>query len=145
MARGGTINGDMGDVGVGSGVRRILVADDDADIVDLLRMNLVAGGYEVETAHDGEQAWEQALASPPDLVVLDVMMPKMDGLEVLAKLRAEPRTREVPVVMLTARTSDADVWHGWEAGADYYLTKPFDLRELLRFISYLQVNGQVTT
>ena len=109
-------------MGEASAVRRILVADDDADIVDLLRMNLVAGGYEVETAGDGQEAWDKALASPPDLVVLDVMMPKMDGLEVLAKLRAEPRTRDVPVVMLTARTSDTDVWHGWEAGADYYLT-----------------------
>jgi DNA-binding response OmpR family regulator len=129
----------------GRAVRRVLVADDDEDIVDLLRMNLAAGGYEVEAAYDGEQAWEAVLASPPDLVVLDVMMPKMDGLEVLARLRAEPRTREVPVVMLTARTTDTDVWQGWQAGADYYLTKPFDLRELLRFIGYLQVNGHVPT
>jgi DNA-binding response OmpR family regulator len=127
------------------GVHRILVADDDSDIVDLLRMNLAARGYEVTTAGNGEEAWASASESPPDLVVLDVMMPKMDGLEVLAKLRAEPRTRDLPVVMLTARSSDTDVWHGWEAGADYYITKPFDLGELLRFIGYLQVNGRVAT
>jgi DNA-binding response OmpR family regulator len=80
----------------------------------------------------------------PDLVVLDIMMPKMDGLEALAELKANPDTKDIPVVMLTAKSSDADQWSGWEAGADYYITKPFDLEELLRFIGYLQVNAQLT-
>ena len=95
------------------------------------------------SAGDGEAARELILSTLPDLVVLDVMMPKMDGLAVLAALKAEPQTKEIPVVMLTARASDTDLWEGWDAGADYYITKPFDLEELLRFIGYLQVNGQL--
>jgi DNA-binding response OmpR family regulator len=124
-------------------VRRVVVADDDPDIVDILVFNLEAAGYEVESASDGAAALELVTSSKPDLAVLDIMMPKMDGLEVLAALKAEPTTKEIPVVMLTAKSSDADLWSGWEAGADYYITKPFDLEELLRFIGYLQVNGQL--
>jgi DNA-binding response OmpR family regulator len=124
-------------------VRRVVVADDDPDIVDILTFNLESAGYEVESAADGAAALELVTASRPDLVVLDIMMPKMDGLEVLAALKAEPSTKEIPVVMLTAKTSDTDLWSGWEAGADYYITKPFDLEELLRFNGYLQVNGQL--
>ncbi len=125
-------------------VRRVVVADDDPDIVDILTFNLMTAGYEVESAGDGEAALELVTRSVPDLVVLDVMMPKMDGLAVLAALKAEPATKEIPVVMLTAKSSDTDLWNGWEAGADYYITKPFDLEELLRFIGYLQVNGELT-
>lgn len=121
-------------------VRRVLVADDEKDIADLLTMNLEASGYEVTTVYNGQDALDVALEVLPDLVVLDVMMPKMNGLEVLAALKADPRAKAIPVVMLTARTGDSDVWQGWEAGADYYITKPFDLEELLRFIAYLQVN-----
>ena len=119
------------------------MADDDADIVDILTFNLEAAGYTVLSASDGEAARELVLSTLPDLVVLDVMMPKMDGLEVLTALKAHPQTRTIPVVMLTAKTSDNDLWQGWDAGADYYITKPFDLEELLRFIGYLQVNGQL--
>ena len=126
-----------------STVRRVLVADDDPDILDLLTLNLECHGYQVHAAADGEQAREMAMRMLPDLVVLDVMMPKMDGLEVLAALKAHPETRDIPVVMLTAKASDSDVWQGWQAGADYYITKPFDLDELMRFIGYLQVNAPV--
>ena len=127
----------------GQKVRRVVVADDDPDIVDILTFNLEAAGYTVLSASDGEAARDLVLSALPDLVVLDVMMPKMDGLEVLTVLKAHPRTRAIPVVMLTAKTSDNDLWQGWDAGADYYITKPFDLEELLRFIGYLQVNGQL--
>jgi two-component system, OmpR family, response regulator RpaA len=92
-------------------------------------------------ATDGEEARALALQLIPDLIVLDVMMPKMDGLEVLASLKGHASTRDIPVVMLTAKASDDDVWNGWQAGADYYITKPFDLEELLRFIEYLEVNA----
>ena len=126
----------------GQKVRRVVIADDDADILDILTFNLESSGYAVLVAKDGEEARDLVLATLPDLVVLDVMMPKMDGLEVLAALKAHPRTRAIPVVMLTAKSSDNDLWAGWDAGADYYITKPFDLEELLRFIGYLQVNGQ---
>jgi DNA-binding response OmpR family regulator len=123
-------------------VRRVVVADDDPDIVDILTFNLTTAGYEVTTAADGVDALELVRAAPPDLVVLDIMMPRMDGLEALAALKADEATKEIPVVMLTAKTSDTDQWAGWEAGADYYITKPFDLDELLRFIGYLQVNNE---
>lgn len=124
-----------------SEVRRILIVDDDPDIVELLALNLEAAGYGVESAGDGEQALNVAKKMLPDLIVLDVMMPRMDGLAALAELRAHPDTREIPVVMLTAKASDSDVWSGWQAGADYYLTKPFDVDELMRFVSYLQVTS----
>jgi DNA-binding response OmpR family regulator len=126
-----------------SSVRRVVVADDDEDIVDLLRLNLEAAGYEVSAVYNGVDARDLTVETLPDLVVLDVMMPKMDGLQVLSALKSDPNTKDIPVVMLTAKASDNDVWQGWEAGADYYITKPFDLEELLRFISYLQVNGHV--
>lgn len=124
-------------------VRRVVVADDDPDIVDILTFNLTTAGYEVTSAADGVEALELVRASMPDLVVLDIMMPRMDGLEALAALKADEATKEIPVVMLTAKTSDTDQWAGWEAGADYYITKPFDLDELLRFIGYLQVNSEI--
>jgi len=124
-------------------VRRVLVADDDPDILDLLTLNLECHGYQVHPANDGEEALALALGLTPDLIVLDVMMPKLDGLQVLAALKAHPQTRDIPVVMLTAKASDSDVWQGWQAGADYYITKPFDLDELMRFIGYLQVNSAV--
>jgi DNA-binding response OmpR family regulator len=127
----------------GTRVQRVVVADDDPDIVDILKFNLEAAGYEVLTAADGEAARDLILTAIPDLVVLDIMMPKMDGLEVLTVIKAHTQTRSIPVVMLTARTSDNDLWQGWDAGADYYITKPFDLEELMRFIGYLQVNGQL--
>ena len=129
--------------GTGQRVRRVVVADDDADIVDILTFNLEAAGYTVLSASDGEAARDLILSTMPDLVVLDVMMPKMDGLEVLTVIKAHSQTRSIPVVMLTAKTSDNDLWQGWDAGADYYITKPFDLEELMRFIGYLQVNGQL--
>ena len=124
-------------------VRRVLVADDDPDILDLLTLNLECHGYQVYTAADGDEARTLALEIVPDLIVLDVMMPKLDGLEVLTILKAHAETRDIPVVMLTAKASDSDVWQGWQAGADYYITKPFDLDELMRFIGYLQVNAAV--
>ena len=113
---------------------RILVADDDPFLRDMLTLNLEAEGFQVATCADGEEARDLARASRPDLVVLDVMMPMRDGLAVLSSLKTNPSTRDIPVVLLTARATDADVWRGWQSGADYYLTKPFDLDELLAFI-----------
>jgi DNA-binding response OmpR family regulator len=138
------MGGVANDVSAGQNVRRVVVADDDQDIVDILTFNLEAAGCTVLSAPDGEAARDLILSTLPDLVVLDVMMPKMSGLEVLTVLKAHPQTRTIPVVMLTARSSDNDLWQGWDAGADYYITKPFDLEELLRFIGYLQVNGELT-
>lgn len=119
-------------------VRRVLVADDEHDIADLLALNLEMHGFDVQTVYDGEAARDAVIRTLPDLIVLDLMMPKMDGLEVVTALKAHRRTSEIPIVMLTAKASDSDVWAGWQAGADYYMTKPFDFDELLRYIAYLQ-------
>jgi DNA-binding response OmpR family regulator len=116
------------------GVQRVLVVDDEPTIRQLLEINLLAEGIHVAAVPDGFSARRAALDDPPDLIILDVMMPGLDGLELLRELRADPRTADIPVVLLTARTSDAEVWAGWAAGADYYLTKPFDVAALLDFL-----------
>jgi DNA-binding response OmpR family regulator len=115
-------------------ITRVLVADDDEDIRDLLVYNLEAEGYGVTACDNGEDARELARTVAFDVIVLDVMMPKRDGFEVLASLKSNASTKGIPVVLLSARAGDADVWQGWRAGADYYVTKPFNLDELLRFI-----------
>jgi two-component system phosphate regulon response regulator PhoB len=108
----------------------ILVAEDDEDILELVVFDLEDEGYEVLTARDGEQAITLALERRPDLVLLDVAMPGLDGYEVTRRLRADDSTRATPVVLLTARAQVKDVIHGFEAGANDYVTKPFRPDEL---------------
>jgi len=115
--------------------KRILVADDDPDILKIVAANLRAEGFEVDAVSNGFEAQARAVRTLPDLIVLDVTMPGRDGLEVLTALRARPDTRDIPVVLLTARSSDSDIWEGWKAGAAYYLTKPFETDELLHFVN----------
>jgi DNA-binding response OmpR family regulator len=103
----------------------ILVADDEPDILELVEIVLGEAGYEVLTAADGEKALQLAAERTPDLFVLDAMMPKVDGWEVTRQLRGKKATREVPIIMLTARTNRDDVERGREAGVDEYLAKPF--------------------
>jgi DNA-binding response OmpR family regulator len=117
--------------------RRVLVADDDPDILKIVTANLAAEGISVEGVSNGWEAQARALSMAPDLIILDIAMPGRNGLEVLAALRSRPETADIPVVFLTARSSDADVWEGWKAGAAYYLTKPFDTAQLLHFVNYL--------
>jgi two-component system alkaline phosphatase synthesis response regulator PhoP/two-component system response regulator VicR len=114
--------------------RKILAVDDEKHIVRLVQVNLERQGYEVVTANDGKEALEKVESEKPDLVVLDVMMPYMDGFEVLQNLRRNPETREIPVIMLTAKAQDADVFKGWQSGVDCYLTKPFNPMELISFV-----------
>ena len=118
-------------------IRTVLVADDDPDIRGVLTLNLELSGYTVIAAEHGGEAGELARALLPDLVVLDVMMPVSDGFTILEELKADAATSDIPVVMLTARTDDRDVWAGWQGGAAYYMTKPFDPDHLLQFIEYL--------
>jgi DNA-binding response OmpR family regulator len=108
----------------------ILAADDDDDILQLVVFRLERSGYTVLQAHDGEEALRLALEQKPDLAVLDVMMPKMDGFEVTRRLRADESTKRMPIIMLTARAQDSDVEDGFDAGADDYLRKPFSPGEL---------------
>lgn len=116
---------------------RVLYADDDPAMRTLFALNLEAEGFHVETVPDGDQAYEAAVDAHPDLIVLDVMMPGRDGFTVLRALKENPETSEIPVVLLTAKATDADVWEGWRSGADYYITKPFRVDELVHFVDYL--------
>jgi DNA-binding response OmpR family regulator len=108
----------------------VLAADDDKLIRDLIQFRLERSGYEVVTAVDGEEALRCARERPPDVAVLDVMMPKLNGYEVIRRLRAEDETSRVPVILLTARNQEADVAQGFDVGADDYITKPFSPQEL---------------
>lgn len=111
--------------------RRVLVVEDDPDILELLRFNLQQEGYTVVTAVDGATALEKARKQTPDLVVLDLALPGLPGLEVCRKLREDPVLRRVPVIMVTAKADEADRVVGLELGADDYVTKPFSVRELM--------------
>ncbi len=110
---------------------KILIVDDEPDALELIQYNLKAAGYDVITAADGEEALKKARASQPALIILDVMLPEVDGLEVCKTLRREPMTAAIPIVMLTAKAAEIDRVLGLELGADDYVTKPFSPRELV--------------
>jgi two-component system phosphate regulon response regulator PhoB len=109
----------------------ILVVEDDEDILELVRYNLAKEGYKVVGVRSGEVAVNSAASKTPDLVVLDLMLTGLDGLEVCKLIRSDPKTRHVPVVMLTAKGEEADIVTGLELGADDYITKPFSPRVLV--------------
>ncbi len=109
----------------------VLVAEDEGALVTLLRYNLEREGYRVVEATDGEEAILLAAEEKPDLVLLDWMLPQLSGIEVCRRLRARPETRNVPIIMLTARGEEADRIRGLNTGADDYITKPFSMTELL--------------
>lgn len=110
---------------------KILVVDDEADIRELVRLNLTREGYEVLDCESGEQALNVSRSKGPDLVVLDLMLPGIDGLEVCKQLKADPKTARVPIVILTAKGEEADVVAGLEVGADDYVAKPFSGKVLV--------------
>jgi len=116
---------------------RILVAEDDPDIRDLVQLILEAADFEVITVADGAAALERAIADPPDLFILDVMMPRMTGLELCAALRQLPATADRPIIMLTARAQQADINQGLTGGAADYIVKPFGPRDLLARVTAL--------
>ena len=110
---------------------RVLVVDDDPDIVQFVRISLELEGFDVLTASNGHEAVDTVIATKPDVVLLDVMMPKMDGLTALKKMRAHPAASNTSVILLTARALSEDRVKGLEMGADDYITKPFDVDELV--------------
>jgi two-component system alkaline phosphatase synthesis response regulator PhoP len=114
--------------------KKILVVDDERQIVKLVEINLKKHGYAVVCAYDGVEALEKVESEKPDMLVLDVMMPRMNGFDVLKRLQANPDTEHIPVIMLTAKAQDADIFTGWQAGVSSYLTKPFNPREVLTFV-----------
>ncbi|MCG2796300.1 MAG: response regulator [Actinomycetia bacterium] len=117
--------------------RKILVVDDDPTMVKLVNVNLKLNNYSVVEATSGEQALKVLAVEPLDLVVLDIMMPGVDGWEVLKRIRGSPETEEMPVILVTAKTQDSDVIRGWELGADEYVIKPFNpllLVEVIRMV-----------
>lgn len=123
--------------------KRILAVDDEKHILRLVQINLEKAGYEVVTASNGREAIERVREQLPNLIVMDVMMPEMDGFEALKTLKSDPETKRIPVIMLTAKAQDADVFHGWQSGADLYLTKPFNPMELLTFVKRIFESQQV--
>jgi len=113
----------------------ILVVEDERDLQELLRYNLLREGHSVATATTGESALEQVEAQPPDLILLDLMLPGMDGLEVCRALKSDPSTSAIPVIMITARGEESDIVAGLELGADDYVPKPFSPRVLIARIN----------
>jgi DNA-binding response OmpR family regulator len=118
-------------------VVKVLVVDDDPVILELLRLNFEMEGFEVVSACDGRAGFDRAVTEAPDLVISDIMMPNVDGLEMLQQLRADPGTAELPVVLLSAKAQHNEVQRGLDLGADDYVTKPFDPLELLDRVNAL--------
>jgi DNA-binding response OmpR family regulator len=122
---------------------KILVVDDEPEAVELLEFNLKKAGFDVITATDGAQAVRQARSAFPNLVVLDLMLPEIDGLEVCRMLRRDPATARIPIIMLTAKAAEVDRIVGLELGADDYVTKPFSPRELVLRVNKVLRRGQL--
>jgi two-component system alkaline phosphatase synthesis response regulator PhoP len=117
--------------------RKVLIADDEPDILDILKFNLIQEGYDVSTARDGDEALEKAKRHHPDLVVLDVMMPNKNGVEVCKRLRALPAFRETLIIFLTAVSDEATQIHGLETGADDYISKPISPKVFISRVNAL--------
>ncbi|HPO93518.1 MAG TPA: response regulator, partial [Phycisphaerales bacterium] len=107
---------------------RVLLVEDETDLADLLGYNLRKAGYQVEAVHDGQAAIRRATESRPHLIVLDVMLPGLSGLQVARQLRTQPKTATIPILMLTAKGEEIDQVSGLQSGADDYVTKPFSVK-----------------
>jgi len=119
--------------------KTILIADDEADIVETLKFMLESEGFNVLTAYDGEEALKIARESLPDILLLDVMMPKINGFKVSRLLKFDKKFQNIPILMVTARSQEEDKLIGEETGADEYITKPFDIMNVVELINkYLQ-------
>jgi CheY-like chemotaxis protein len=112
----------------------VLVVDDNEDNLQIMSRILLGRGFEVRTARDGKSALRSLEQQLPDVVLLDIMMPEMDGIEVLDRIRANPQSASLPVILVTGKGQDDDVLAGYKYGADYYITKPFTPRQLLHGI-----------
>jgi len=122
--------------------KTVMVVDDNPDIVTIVKTILEGKGYGVQSAYSGQEVFNLLSEQKPDLIVLDIMMPQMDGLEVLTRLKGEPSTATIPVILLTAKVQYEDVLGGYKMGADYYITKPFTSTQLLNGINLLLGDGK---
>jgi len=122
--------------------KTVLVVDDDPDLVTLLRLMLEQKGFNVVCAYDGLQVFAILAMQKPNLILLDIMMPEMDGLEVLRRLKAAPETSSIPIVLLTALVEGADILKGYKMGADHYITKPFKKNHLVAVVDHLLSEGR---
>ncbi len=117
----------------------IMVVDDNPEVVEIVRITLEAKGFAVKCAYNGKEVFAGLMEQKPDLILLDIMMPKMDGLEVLKRLKGNPSTSSIPVILMTAKVQYEDILKGYKTGADYYITKPFTEIQLLTGINLLLV------
>lgn len=117
--------------------KKILVVEDEVDLVDALKIRLEANGYDVIVAYDGQEGLNMARTDSPDLIIQDVMLPKLDGFHACRMLKFDKKFDHIPIIMLTARSQEQDQKIGYETGADAYITKPFDSQHLLATIEKL--------
>lgn len=117
--------------------KRILVVDDEPDLVEMIKMRLEASGYEVIPAYDGKEALDKAKKEKPDLIILDLMLPKIDGYKVCRMLKFDEKYKKIPIIMFTARAQEQDIKLGKDVGGDAYITKPFEPQGLLAKIKEL--------
>ena len=122
--------------------KTVMVVDDNPDIVTIVKTILEGKGYGVQSAYSGKEVFNLLTEQKPDLIVLDIMMPQMDGLEVLTRLKGDAATSTIPVILLTAKVQYEDVLGGYKMGADYYITKPFTSTQLLNGINLLLGEGK---
>jgi two-component system alkaline phosphatase synthesis response regulator PhoP len=125
--------------------KKILVVEDEAELTNAIQIRLEQAGYEVLIAYDGKEGLEKAREENPDLIVLDLMLPKMDGYKVCRMLKFDAKYKKIPVVMLTARAQEKDESLGYEVGADVFITKPFKYQVLLSKIRELLGEGDLKT
>jgi len=123
---------------------RVLVVEDDPDLVELLRFNLGSAGFSISTASNGAEALKMARSNSPDLILLDLMLPELDGFAVCEILRRDPATAEVPIIMLTALSSELARFTGLECGANDYITKPFSPKKLVSRVSEMLSAGKAS-
>ena len=126
-----------------SSAKTIIVVDDNPDIVNIVKTILEGKGYDVMCAYSGAELFTKLKEKKPDLIILDIMMPEMDGLEVLTRLKGVPETASLPVILLTAKVQYEDVLGGYKLGADYYITKPFTSTQLTNGINLLLGEGKL--
>ena len=122
--------------------KTIMVVDDNPDIVTIVKTILEGKGHNVVSAYSGAELFSRLEEQKPDLIILDIMMPQMDGLEVLTQLKGGPNTSSIPVILLTAKVQYEDVLGGYKLGADYYITKPFTSTQLVNGINLLLGEGK---